>query len=122
MANMHVLTQYGGKFRIALHIAIPAGNNAAGVPWRTALVRSGLGLATRLPDGDGTAGTISAPEKADVAAGNVLELEDEVDVTRGGTLTSNAQLGAFLDAWYAARSAEVLDRLQAQLAQYGRNR
>jgi hypothetical protein len=35
MANSHILEQLApGRFRVVYHVAIPATNNAAGVPWR----------------------------------------------------------------------------------------
>lgn len=120
---MHVLTQTQTRFRVVLHIAIPAGNNLAGVPWRTAVVRSGLGGKTILPDGDGTAGTISAAEKTNIVTdGSVFEEVIEWDVTRNGTL-SGAAILTYMNELYALRSAEVLsgvNGLQMQLTQFGR--
>ena len=114
MANIHVLESPApGRFRVAYHVAIPATNNAAGVAWRTAIVNSRD--ATRpvsvLPDGDGTNGTISAAEKAQLTSGAVYEVVRE----------EKGQTGAGINAMFAQRSAEVLAALQARLAQFGRN-
>ena len=113
MANIHVLESPApGRYRVVYHVAIPASNNPAGVAWRTAVVNSRD--ATRpvsvLPDGDGTDGTISATEKAQIVSGAVYEVvRDE-----------KGQTGAGINALHAARSAEVLAALQARLAQFGR--
>ena len=114
MANTHVLTATGNTITLVLHIAIPATNNPRGVAWRTALVRSGIGGKTILPDGDGTGGTISALEKADVSSGAVYEL-----VTSPKRMTST---NAALDEFYAKLSAETLAGLQTMLANYGHTR
>ena len=101
MANIHVLESPApGRYRVVYHVAIPASNNPAGVAWRTAVVNSRD--ATRpvsvLPDGDGTDGTISAAEKAQIVSGAVYEVvRDE-----------KGQTGAGINALHAARSAEVL--------------
>jgi hypothetical protein len=126
MSNMHVLTQHSGAFRIVAHIAIPVGNNTAGIAWRTALVASGLGGKTVLPDGDGTIGTISAAEKASIAAGSVYEDVTDLDVTHDqtahGQALTGAQLAAIVDAWYAGHVTAVLASLQDQLVWFGQTR
>ncbi len=112
MANLHVLEQTApGRFRVVLHVAIPAGNNPAGVPWRTAVAAHvDAAHPSVLPDGDGTAGTISAAEKAQLVSGAVYEAVRE---EKGQTTTSAANI-------YALRSADILADLQARYAQYGR--
>ena len=114
MANTHVLTATGNTITLVLHIAIPATSNSVGVPWRTALTRSGIGGTTILPDGDGTGGTISTLEKADISSGAIYEL-----VTSPKRMTTT---NAALDAFYAKVSAEILAGLQTQLAFYGHTR
>lgn len=112
MANLHVLEQIGpARFRVVLHVAIPAGNNPAGVPWRTAVAAHVDALKPSvLPDGDGTAGTISAAEKAQIISGAVLEVVRE---EKGQTTASAASI-------YALRSAAILAELQVRYDQYGR--
>jgi len=113
MANVHVLEQTApGRFRVVYHVAIPATNNAAGVAWRTAVVNSRIAgqAVSVLPDGDGTNGTISAAEKAQLTSGAVYEVVRE----------EKGQTGAGINAMHAQRSAEVLAALQARLAQFGR--
>jgi hypothetical protein len=121
MPNTHVLEASGVRYRLALHVSIPAGNNSAGIAWNTALVNSGLGGKTVLATGNGP-GQITATELASVQAGNTYEQIDWVDVTQGGQLTTTAQQAAFLDDYYAARSVEVRTQLQAQLKWYGATR
>ena len=62
-------------------------------------------------DGDGTGGTISAAEKAQVVSGALYEAVRE----------EKGQGAATLAAQFAQRSAEILAGLQARYAQYGRN-
>ena len=113
MANSHILEQLApGRFRVVYHVAIPATNNAAGVAWRTVIVNSrdaNLPISV-LPDGDGTGGTISAAEKAQLTSGAVYEVVRE---EKGQTLAAFA-------AMFTHRSAEILAALQARYAQYGR--
>ena len=113
MANIHVLDSPApGRFRVVYHVAIPATNNPAGVAWRTAIVnsRDSTRPVTVLPDGDGTGGTISDAEKAQIVSGAVYEVVRE----------EKGQTGAGINAMFAQRSAEVLAALQARLAQFGR--
>lgn len=116
---MHILTRDGNAYRIAAHIAIPGGNNAAAVAWSAAVLRSGAGGTTVLPDGDGTAGTIAAAEKTSITSGTLLELVDQVDPPPS---LAGVALLTWLDQWYAARVAEVQANLQTRLNQYGRTR
>lgn len=113
MANSHILEQLApGRFRVVYHVAIPVTNNAAGVAWRTVIVNSrdaNLPISV-LPDGDGTGGTISAAEKAQLTSGAVYEVVRE---EKGQTLAAFA-------AMFAQRSAEILAALQARYQQYGR--
>lgn len=111
MANSHILEQTApGRFRVVYHVAIPASNNGAGVPWRTC-VAANVGLVVSvLPDGDGTHGTISAAEKAQIVSGAIVEIVRE---EKGQSLAAFAGM-------FTQRSAEVLAALQARYAQYGR--
>lgn len=119
MADYHVLTGSadGNAFTVVFHVPIPgAGTNRAGVPWRTALVNSGLGGKTALPDGDGTGGTVSAAEKAQVAAGAVYEVAEQIATHPGETAL---QLRDRIDARHAALAASVQAELQGRLTYYG---
>lgn len=120
MANIHVLLRENGTFQLVYHVPVANGNNAAGVNYRTALVRSGLGGTTRLPDGDGTAGTISAAEKTQITAGSVYEVVRSLDVTQGGAQTTGPQIQAYITEDYTAAAAEATQTLGRMLAQYGR--
>jgi hypothetical protein len=117
MANSHILEQTApGRFRVVYHVAIPATNNAPGVPWRTimaaqvaASVAAG-NAASVLPDGDGTNGTISAAEKAQIVSGALYEAVRE---EKGQSLAAFAGM-------FTQRSAEILTALQVRFQQYGR--
>ena len=69
MANIHIRTVDGSEVATIMHFAVPAANNAAGVGWQ--VIAAQVFGKTVLPDGDGTAGTISAAEKAAIVAGSV---------------------------------------------------
>lgn len=119
MASYHVLTGTadGNSFVLVLHVPIPgAGNNRAGVQWRTALVNSGIGGSTVLPDGDGSGGTISAAEKAQIASGAVFEVVEDFATHPGETA---AQLRDRADARHAAVTARVQAALQGRLTYFG---
>lgn len=120
MANLHTLLRSGVEVTVAAHIAVPVGNNSAGVAWAMALLNSGLGGKTVLKDGDGTGGTISAAEKAAIVAGTVVEAVDTVrtDSVFGGAATINA----YLDAQYILISNRTLTWLQDVLRWFGGTR
>lgn len=117
MANSHVLEQtQPGKYRVVHHLPIPAANNPAGISYQVVIaaevaarVEAG-GRASALPNGDGTAGTISPAEKAQIVSGAIYELVRE---EKGQTTASAANI-------YALRSADILADLQTRYAQYGR--
>lgn len=111
MANVHVLQQLSpGRFRVVYHIAVPATNNAAGVPWKTCVAANLTNPTSVLPDGDGTNGTISAAEKALIASGAIYELVRE----------EKGQSAATINSMFSQRRDEVLASLQATYQQFGR--
>lgn len=116
MAKVHVLATDGGLTRVVFHIDVPAGNNGAGVAWTAVIVNSGMGGTTRLPDGAGTGGTISAAEKTAIQAGTVYEVEERVSIPLG---LNTAQANAFLDALHAAKVTEVQAQITARLNLFG---
>jgi hypothetical protein len=117
---MHVLTGDGDRrWTIVMHIPVPGppAVNSVGVNWREAVLNSGLGGTTSLPDGDGTVGTISAAEKALVNAGELYEYRATTEIDGQGT--DNISRQALLRALYADTSAKVLADLQRRLKFYG---
>ena len=120
MSNVHVLDKQGQGWRVALHVAVPGGNNSAGVAWSSVALKSGRAGTTVLADGTGSDGGIASAEKASIVAGTVVEVLD-VAIPPSDAVTLSA-INAWLDAYYAAKSAEVLAGLSAQLAQFGRTR
>ena len=118
MYDMHVLTgNNGNRWTVVMHFAVPAGNNSVGMLWKDALIKSGMGGTTALPDGDGTGGTIGTTEKAAVEAGTVYEHSGSFLVESGGT--SNAELRASLRSFYARERAKIIDDLQSKLKYFG---
>jgi hypothetical protein len=119
MSNMHVLARNGNGYLVTAHIPTPAGSNAAAVSWSVAVLRSGIGGTTSLPDGDGTGGTILAAEKTTIAAGTVVEIAETVEPPPA---LAGAALLTWLDQWYAAKVIEVQAGIQTRLNHYGRTR
>lgn len=118
MANWHALTGTldGNSFRIVFHIAIPSALNRAGINYQSAILTSGLGGKTVLPDGDGTAGTISAAEKASLAAGSLYEWVE--DFATNPAETANA-LQTRIDARWTALTTLLQSQLAARLTYFG---
>jgi hypothetical protein len=117
--DYHVLTGTpdGNRFRFAFHVPVPGtGTNRAGIQWRTALIDSGLGGSTVLPDGDGTGGTISAAEKAEVEAGSVYELIRQIDTNPGETAT---QFRDRVDSLFPGIVSQTQAHLQNALSYFG---
>ncbi len=114
MSNIHIMTVDGPEVGVVLHFAIPATNNASAVPWRTITTRF-FGT-TSLPDGDGTAGTISAAEKASIAAGALVE------VATTFKLGNNNPTGAALDAAFAAAQTAWVADFSTRYNRYGTTR
>jgi len=115
--DIHVLSGDGSNWNVAFHFSVPNANNAVAVNYRTALLNSKLGGTTALPDGDGTAGTISAAEKALILAGAVYEHQATWVIETWGT--TNAQLRATLRTMYAREEAKVLAEIQRKLRYFG---
>lgn len=119
MANVHVLETVGGQTKLAMHIAVPAGTNVAGIQWSIALKNSGVGGKTILPDGDGNGGSISSAEKTAVVT-NATVYEHIVTVPASIIPTNTAAVAnAALDALFAAATVEVQPMLQARLNTFG---
>ena len=109
--DLHVLTQdpQNKTVDVVFHVAVPAGNNAAGVAWSTAVVQH-LAPVSTLPG-------VSTTEANAVAAGTLLEVQETVRFS-SVTLT-NAQRLAQIRAAYTARSAALLDELGVRLNFWG---
>lgn len=120
MADMHVIDgDVNGKVKVVMHFDFPDTLNAAGVSYRTALVRAAMASVSVLPDGDGTGGTIDAVEKASLAAGAIIEHIEAFEVETAGVTV--ALIRAALRSRYARESTRVVAELQKRLRYYGRN-
>ena len=121
MADMHIIDgdHRDGSYRIVMHFDVLDVANAAGVSYRTAIVRSGRASVSVLADGDGNGGTISAAEKTQLAAGERIEHVETIPIETGGT--TMALVRATLRERYGRESARVLAELQKSLRYFGRN-
>lgn len=115
MANIHSLIKNGSEVTVAVHVAIPSANNSVSVNYQVALIGSGVGGKTVLPDGNGMLGTIAAAEKTAILNGSLYE---EITTLRVDSVPG-AGINAFLDAEFTRISGEVLARLQNQLKYWG---
>jgi len=124
MANMHVRGRSPRGYSVVCHFAIANTNNDVGLNYRTAYARSKGTLATVLPDGDGTLGTISSAEKTSVtqAAPALAEALLEFQIPDDWGALNGAQKNARLDDWYAVASAEWVSGNAALLQFWGYTR
>ena len=116
MAKVHVLDTSGELTLAVFHIVVPNTNNSVGTSWRAVLINSGIGGSTRLADGSGTGGTISAAEKTQIQAGEVYEVQERIQIPTG---LSTAQANAFLDALHAAKTTEANAQIVGRLNLFG---
>jgi hypothetical protein len=114
MATYHVLELNGKRIKMACHIPAPTGNNVVGnvagqatISWSQALVITKLTTTTALTDGDGTAGTISATEKAQLATGAVVEVVSSVDLRDDFETLTAAQKATRITEYYNDLKAAV---------------
>lgn len=115
MSDYHVLEQDGYHLRVIHHFAMPAGNNAVGVSWKAAGLAAGVLGTTRLVEGTGP-GQITTAEKAQITAGDVVEIEVIVAIAR--TLTP-AQTLAAITAQATLAATQFSTEMQARLRLYG---
>jgi hypothetical protein len=114
MAALHVLEGDGIRYRVVAHTATPAGNNTAGNSWKNCLLSAGLNTTT-LAEGVGV-GQITAAEKAQVVAGDVIEMVFTIDVPTVGT--NGNKLVAVQNA-VAKMQADYLAQLQERFRYFG---
>jgi len=119
MADIHVLDGVGSnlEWRVVFHYPVPIAENSVGVLFSVAIINSGRGGTTILPDGDGNEGTISAAEKLSIEAGDTLEFVFVWELERSGL--TNADLLAELRNEYARRSDIIHDALRSELRYFG---
>lgn len=125
MANVHVIAGgQPGTVRLVCHIATPSISSQAN-PALTdaqAVLRSGQGGTTILPDGDGNGGTISTAEKNEIIAGTKFERAVDWDLGNDFDQLTGPQQLAKLDDKYNQISADERTRLQRMLRWFGRVR
>ena len=117
MANIHVLDRDGSEFRVVVHIPIPNTLNSAGVSWRDALINSGIGGKTVLPDGNGTGGTIIGAEKVQIVSGALYEVEDRLKPDSNNP--DKPGDAAYLQAAFAVIRDRDWPLIQARLKWFG---
>ena len=118
MAKIHVLEAGAvNTYRVAVHIATPAGNNSAGVAWSAAVANSGRAN-TVLSEGNGP-GQISTAEMNQIQNGSLIEgVFDFTDNPADDAATRNARL----DQVATQTTNELLARYQRELKYWGATR
>lgn len=95
------------RYRVAVHIAVPGGSNAAGKPWSAVAVEFQESTASGVP-------WLTAPVQAELDAGTKFEVLMNVEVDAA----SVSKLADF-EAAIAARAALEVAKLQALLQFWG---
>lgn len=120
MANVHVLNNNDADYTVVMHIPIPQSNNTAGVSWQTVVANSGRGGTTILKDGDGTKGTISSAEKAQITSGAIVEVVMTLRLGSFLTPTVDVQgLNAYLDAQFTQATSNLYAKWGIELGAFG---
>lgn len=115
MAKIHVLRRSGHHtFTVAVHVAVPNGNNAAGTAWSDAIKNSGR--ATSIMEVGNGAGQITQAEMDQITAGTVVE---GVFQWGDNSAWTNPQRLADLDLRADQLASELLARLADELQYFG---
>ncbi len=125
MADIHILQKGAdGQHRLVFHFPVAVGDNdvpagAGGtITWREAVVAALGGSPTSLlPAGDGSKGTVSAAEAAQIASGEVVERSYSYPVDSGGT--TDAERAASIRAFYTQKKAQATVEIAAKLGYFG---
>lgn len=72
--KIHILEKINNSYRVAIHFAIPAGNNLAGKSWKSVGLASGKTGSTCLEVGD-----ITQTEYDSILAGDIIEIVRVID-------------------------------------------
>jgi hypothetical protein len=127
MANIYLLDSTPTGIRAVFHYDIPAGSNTAGMTYQQAYVQLKTGLAAGtiasvLPDGNDTNGTIGATEKT--AVNNGARVEETVTIELPGDWVSRTgpQKAAIVDAKYNDFGPKLRQALKDRLEFYGLTR
>jgi len=113
MSAAHVLEQDAhGSYRVVLHVPVPGGANAAGLPWKDVALAAGRTGTTCLQVGKGP-GQITDIEAASIAAGDTAEIVTSLP------LESTAWTAAKVTGSYKAITDEWLSRIAKELNRYG---
>jgi hypothetical protein len=116
MSDFHILTTAEDEktVNVVFHFAVPSGNNDAGIPWSTALIRwLGGEQISVIPDH-----AIDFPaESSAMAAGTIFEKRKTVRFSRLGL--SDAQKVAEIKAAWTSELAEAQAMLSVVIEYYG---
>lgn len=115
MAKIHVLDgNTNNTYTVVVHAPTPAGNNAAGTSWATAIQNSGRNVSV-LVTGNG-AGQITTAELNQVQNGSLIEAVFQWGDDPSWT---NTQRQADLDLRATQLTNELLSRYQLELRYFG---
>lgn len=117
MADIHVLSGDGVRsWTLLCHYAVPDTDNAVGVNYRTALVASGIGGTSVMPEGTDS-WEITPVENALIAAGEIYE--NSIAFLAESGATTNAEMLASAREAYARDEEPLWGQLQRRLKYFG---
>jgi len=114
MSNYHIknITKDGRKASVVFHIPIPALNNSAGIPFRTALMQYKPVTVSDVP-------WLSSGELTQIQNGEIFEHSEVVSFLADD---SNAQKQGRVDAIFTDLNIIVLNEIKARLKFWGLDR
>jgi hypothetical protein len=117
MSSIHVIEGSNNVYRVVVHATTPAGNNAAGTPWATAIKNAGRAK-TVMQIGSG-AGQILQSEANEITNGAIME---GVFRWEDNPAWTNAERIADIDLRAQQLIADMQSRYQDELKFFGYTR
>jgi len=94
MSKIHILESNNGwSYKVAIHFAVPTGNNSVGFSWKACGLESGMTGTTSLEVGTGPSNLTQA-EYDNILAGDIIEITKNISP---GLSPTNATVEALCD-------------------------
>lgn len=106
---VHVLESSArGRYRVAIHTPMPAGNNSAGKSWKDCWIAAGMNTSILAV---GTApGNTDTTERSSILAGDVIEFVTEIPAESGGA--TSASVAQMVNALITSYLSDVAARFK----------
>lgn len=108
MSKIHILEADNFSYKVAMHYAMPVGNNSVGISWKDAAMASGRAGTTSLIVGT-SASNITQVEYDNLITGDIIEIIETVDV---GTNPSDESVELLCDVLIAEWQAKMSQTLK----------